>query len=86
MITKTMDNKRLDRKLMITWDVSSMLIVDYEIACTKRALRVIGQCRVLIRVSKHRICRLQKIGKINVHDANNCFDFATNITSTKSRK
>ena len=29
---------------MITWDVSSMLIVDYEIACTKRALRVIGQC------------------------------------------
>ena len=26
------------------------------------------------------------IGKINIHDVNNCFNFATNITSTKSTK
>ena len=40
----------------------------------------------IIRVSKHGNCRLQKNRKINVHDVNHCFNFATNITSTKSTK
>ena len=53
-------------------------ICDYKITCTKQALSLVNT-RVWIRVSKHGNCRLRKIGKINVHDVNNCFNFATNI-------
>ena len=60
-------------------------IHDYEITCMLRGPWLVNT-HVSIRVSKHGNCRLQKIGKINVHDVNKCFNFDANITSMKSMK
>ena len=40
---------------------------------------------VLGSVSKHGNCHLQKIGKINFHDANNCFNIQKSKIINRTR-